>query len=90
MCDATFTGNILIVWMTGFKKTYFTENLVVNTFFGRLENVEWVSYIDLSRERKAEIGSCFSCKFKFYYPKSIEQFDDLLEIFKARSKTAKK
>lgn len=25
-----------------------------------------------------------------HYPKSIEQFDDLLKIFKARSKTAKR
>ena len=68
MCDATFTGNILTVGMTGFKKTYFTEKLAVNTFFGRLKKVEWVSYIDLSREHKAEIDSCFSCKFEFYYP----------------------
>ena len=90
MCDATFTGSILIVGMTCFKKTYFTKKLAVNTFFGGLKKVEWVSYINLSRERKAEIDSCFSCKVEFHYPKSIEQFHDLLEIFKARSKTTKK
>ena len=46
-------------------------------------------YIDLNEEREAEIESCFSCNVGFHYPKSIEQFKDLLEVFKARSRTAK-
>ena len=39
---------------------------------------------------EAKIDSCFSCKTEFHYPKSIEKFDDLLEIFKAPSKAAKR
>ena len=83
-------GNILIVGRTSCGKTHFTQKLVLNRFFGILKIVGWVSYIYLSRERKAEIDSCFSCKVEFHYPKSIEQFDDLLEIFKASSKTPKR
>ena len=46
-------------------------------------------YIDLNEEREAEIESCFSCNVGFHYPKSIEQFKSLLEVFKARSRTTK-
>ena len=49
-----------------------------------------VWYIDLDEEREAEIESCFSCDIDFHYPKSIEQFEDLLEVFKAPLKTAKR
>lgn len=80
--DASFTGK-------GCGKTYFTQKLAVNRFFGRLKMAEWVSYIDLSREREAEIGSCFFCKVKFHYPKSFEQFDNSLEIFNKCSKRQK-
>ena len=90
MDDATLTGNILIIGRTGCGKAYFSQKLVVNRFFGRLKIVGWVLYIYLSRERKAEIDSCFSCKVEFHYSKSIEQFDDLLEIFKASSKRPKR
>ena len=47
-------------------------------------------YIDLDEEREAEIESCFSCDVDFHYPKPIEQFKDLLQVFKAHSKTAKR
>lgn len=50
---------------------------------------EWVSYIDLSREREAEIESCFFCKAKFHYPKSFEQCDNSLETFNTCSKRQK-
>lgn len=80
--DASFTGK-------GCGKTYFTQKLAVNRFFGRFKMAEWVSYIDLSREREAEIDSCFFCKVKFHYPKSFEQFDNSLEIFNKCSKRQK-
>ena len=44
--------------------------------------------MDLDEEREAEIESCFSWNVDF--PKSIEQFEDLLEVFKTRSWAAKK
>ena len=39
----------------------------------------------MTSERKAEIESCFSCNVEFHFPKGIEQFEDLLEDFKAHS-----
>ena len=37
----------------------------------------------LNSEREAEIESCFSCPVEFHYPKELEKFNDLLEVFKA-------
>ena len=87
--DTNFFGNILIVGGTGFWKTFFTEKLAVNNFFGTLKKVEWVSTIELSAEREAEIESCFSCSIDFHYPNGLETFNNLLDEFKARSNTAK-
>ena len=47
-------------------------------------------YIDLDEEREAETKSCFSCDVYFHYLKLIEQFIDLLEVFRMRSGIAKK
>ena len=72
-----------------YGKTFFTQKLVVNHFFGTLKKVEWLSSIELSIEREAEIESCFSRDVEFHYPNRLEAFNDLLEEFKARSNTAK-
>ena len=64
---ASFFGNILIVGRTGCGKTYFMQKLAINTFFGMLKKVKWVSNIKLSTKRWAEIESCFSCDIEFHY-----------------------
>ena len=43
-----------------------------------------------NEEREADIGSCFSCDVDFHYPKLTEKLEDLLQVFKARSRAAKK
>ena len=45
--DAKFSGSILIGGRTGCGKTYFTQKLAINRFFGPLKMVEWASYIEL-------------------------------------------
>ena len=50
----------------------------MNKFFGKLKKVKWVSHINLDED------------VDFHYPKLIEQFEDLLEVFKACSRTAKR
>ena len=57
--DENFFGNIFIVGGTGYGKTFFTQKLAVNNFFGTFKKVEWVSSIELSTEREAEIESFF-------------------------------
>ena len=60
---------------------HFTQKLAVNKFVGKLKRVEWVSYINLEEEREAEVEAFFSCDV---------DFEDLLEVFKARLRTAKR
>ena len=55
-----------------------------------LKKVEWISSIQLDKDREAEIGSSFLCEIDFHHPKNKNSFDSLLEQFKARSKTVKK
>ena len=86
--DGMFSGNILIVGRTACRKTYFTQKLALNNFFSELKKVEWISYIEMNSGREAEIESCFSRPVEFHYPKELEKFNDLLEVFKACSKTA--
>ena len=88
--DTNFTRDVLTVGMTRCEKTYFTQKLAVNNFFGKIKRVEWVSYIDLDEEREAEVESCLFPDVDFHYPKLIEQLEGLLEFFNARSRTVKK
>ena len=76
------------MWKGHVAERHFTQKLAVNIFFGKLKKVEWVSYIDLDEEREAETKSCFSCDVYFHYLKLIEQFGDLLEVFRMRSGAA--
>ena len=63
---ASFTGNVLIVGRTGYRNTYFTQKLAANKFFGKLKREEWVWYINLNEERKAEIEFYFCCDVSFH------------------------
>ena len=60
-----FNGNILSVGRTERGKTYFTQKLTINNFFGKLKKAEWISYISLTKEREAEIKPCFQCEVEF-------------------------
>ena len=67
-------------------KTYFIQKLVTNNFFGNLKNVEWISYIQLAKTRKAQIQPCFKCNVEFHYPKNIPKFKNILKNFKVQSR----
>ena len=60
------------------------QKLAVNNFFGKIVKAEWVSSIQLSRTRKAEIQSRFGCDVSFHYPQNLETFHNLLEDFKLK------
>ena len=85
--DGKFVGNILIVGRTACGKTFFTQNFAVNNFFGKLKKTEWVSYIKLTKEREAEIESCFACPVKFHHPQDQNVLKDLLHEFKKISRS---
>ena len=66
--DEKFIGNIHVVGRMARGKTFFTQKLAINTFLGKLKKTEWVSYFKLTKEREAEIESCFTCDVEFHYP----------------------
>ena len=73
----------MIVGRTECEKTYFTQKLEINNFWGKLKKAEWVSYIISMRETEAE--SCFQCDIKFHYPQDQVALSYLIEEFKNRS-----
>ena len=83
--NSKFNGNILIADRTECGKTYFTQKLAINNFFVKLKKAEWVSYTILTREREAEIESCFLCEVEFHYLQDQVALSDLIEEFKNRS-----
>ena len=50
--------------------------------FGDINEVHWVSKIELSRNREENIGDYFVHQIvNSYYPNNVEDFNDLLEIY---------
>ena len=46
------------------------QKLATNNFFGDIVKAEWVSSIELTPTREAEIQSSFSCDVEFHYPQN--------------------
>ena len=82
-----FSGNILIVGQTECGKTTFMQKLALNNFFGKLKKTQWVSGIEPSKTREAEIEAIFSCKVDFHYPSDEDELSNQLDQFKLESKS---
>ena len=82
--DAKFEGNILIVGQTGCWKTTFVQSLAKNKMFGNMKEVYWLSKISLTKDRQENINDCFDVEVDFKYPKNLEEFDNLLNLFQRR------
>ena len=82
-----FSGNILIVGRTECGKTTFMQKLALNNFFDKLKKIQWVSGIELSKTREAEIETNFSCKVDFHYLSDEGELSDQLDQFKLESKS---
>ena len=85
--NGKFSGNILIVGRTECGKTTFMQKLALNNFFVKLKKTEWVSGIELSKMKEAEIEINFSCKVDFHYPADEDELSDQLDQFKLESKS---
>ena len=83
--DGQFYGNVLVVGRTGCGKTTFLEKLGVNNFFGKIVKTEWISGIDIDKQREAEIKSYFSNEREVHVAKEQDELDSLIETFKLRS-----
>ena len=87
--DAKFEGNILVVGRAGCGKTTCIQNLGKNKMFGEIKQAYQLSKISLSRDREENIRDCFETEVRFKHPKSLEEFDNFLELFqRKRGKTA--
>ena len=81
--DATFTDNILVLAQTGCGKTSFVQSLGKNKIFvSNLLSVDWVSKINLTKNREDEIRQCFTyTNIDFRYPNDVEELNLLIETF---------
>ena len=86
--DRKISGNILVLGSTTGGKTTFVQELACNSMFGKLEGTHWISQIGLSKQREAEIDSCFEPKVEFYRPQDEydlkKTFTDLENLYKER------
>ena len=56
-----------------------------NKLFGDVKEVYWISKIELSQDREDNVRDCFSYQVvKFDYPSNVEEFDDLIEMYRLR------
>ena len=58
--DGKFFGNILVVGQTRCGKTSFIQNLGRKKIFGDIETLDWISKIELSKDREEQIRKTFS------------------------------
>ena len=76
----------MLVELVGCGKTTFLEKLGVNNFFGKIVKTEWISGIDIDKQREAEIESFFSNEIEAHVTKEQDELDSLIETFKLRSR----
>ena len=83
--DRKISGNILALGSTAGGKTTFVQELACN---GKLEGFHWILQVGLSKQREAEIDSCFEPKVESYQPQDEydfkKTFTDLENLYKER------
>ena len=82
--NGQFYGNILVVGRTNCGKTTFIEKLGLNDFFGDIIKTEWMSRIDIDKQREAKIQSYFSNDTEIHIAQEQDKLDSLIEAFKQR------
>ena len=83
--NGQFYGNILVVGRTNCGKTTFIEKLGLNNFFGDIIKTEWISGIEIDKQREAEIQLYFSNDTEVHIAQEQDKLDSLIETFKQRS-----
>ena len=66
--DGEISGNILVLGSSASRKTTVAQEMASNYMFSKLKGSHWISRVKLSKQREAELGSCFEPKFEFCYP----------------------
>ena len=83
--DGKISGNILVLGSTGSRKTTLVQE---SSMFGKLQGVCWISKVELSKQREAEIDSPFEAVVDFYNPQDEfglkKSFDDLENLYREK------
>ena len=67
------------------------QNLRKTKLFGDIKEIYWIWKIELSAEREDSIKDCFKEKIvDFKYPSNVEDFNDLLEMYKRKKSDCNK
>ena len=61
------------------------QKLGLHNFFGNIIKTEWVSGIEISKTREAEMQSCFSNNVEFHPVPDSHSLKSLIETFKLRT-----
>ena len=76
----------MVLGSTGNGRTTLVKEMVSNATFGEPRGVPWISKLQLSRQRIAEIDSFFNPKVEFLSPQGEEDlgktFEDLENIYR--------
>ena len=72
----------MVVSRTNCGKTTFIEKLGLNNFFGDIIKTEWMSGIDIGKQREAEIQSYFKNETEVHIAQEQDKLDSLIETFK--------
>ena len=67
--DGQMSGNVLVLGSMGSGRILLVQQLGCNSMFQELLKVHWISKVELSKCREAQITSCFSAEVEFYNPK---------------------
>ena len=69
--DGQFYSNILVVGRKGCGKTTSLEKLGLNNFLGDIIKTEWISGIDIDKQRKAKFNLILVTKQEFILQKNM-------------------
>ena len=83
--NGLFYGNMLVVDRTGCREITFLGKLDFNNFFGKIIKTEWISGIEIDKQREAEIQLYFRNETEVHVAKEQDELDSLIGTFKLRS-----
>ena len=78
--NGTISGNVLVLGSTASGKMTLVQEMACNSVFGKLESVHWISKVELSKQREAEIDSYFVPRVDFLNPQ--DEYEDEYDLKK--------
>ena len=80
--DRKISENVLVLCSTDSGKMTLVQEMASNSLFGELRGVHWMSKLQHSKQRAAEIDSCFTQKVELYSSQDEKDLKKLLTTSK--------